>query len=324
MALRERLPDVRGKYREGAELASTNWFRVGGQAEVLFKPADTQDLADFMKACPKEVPITVLGVGSNLIVRDGGLDGVVIKLGRGFAECSMEQERGQETAPLVAEGVRPIAQASRPEQGQLKIKVGAGCLDVNVATYAAQQGIAGLEFLSGIPGTMGGALMMNAGAYGDEIKDVLVLAELVTREGEVLTLSPEELRYSYRHSEAPEGCVFTGAVLQGHAGEPKEILARIDEIQTARAETQPIRSRTGGSTFKNPAGHKAWELIDAAGCRGMMLGGAQVSEKHCNFLLNTGDASAADLEALGDQVREKVKANSGIELEWEIKRIGKR
>ena len=297
MSLINRLPDVRGKYREQADLSSTNWFRVGGPAEVLFKPADAQDLADFMRACPSDVPITVLGVGSNVIVRDGGLDGVVIKLGRGFAEI-------------------------RAEDGT--IHAGAACLDLNVATYAADNNIAGLEFLSGIPGTIGGALKMNAGAYGTEVKDVLVEAELVTRAGDIITLPVDALGYRYRHSDSPEGAIFTSGVFRGVAGEADAIHARINEIQTARAETQPIRSRTGGSTFKNPTGNKAWQLVDDAGCRGMMHGGAQVSQKHCNFLLNTGEATAADLEQLGDQVREKVKAHSGIELEWEIKRIGKK
>ena len=325
MTLLNRLPHVRGKYREQAELAGTNWFRVGGCAEVLFKPADAQDLADFMRACPTDIPITVLGVGSNVIVRDGGLDGVVIKLGRGFTELYICNERGQETAPLVGEAVRPIAEDSSPQQGQIKyIFSGAACLDVHVAEYCANHAIAGLEFLSGIPGTIGGALKMNAGAYGREVKDVLISATYVTRDGEIITCTADALGFTYRHSNAPEGAVFVGGVFRGEAGDADTIRAAIAEIQDARAESQPIRSRTGGSTFKNPAGNKAWQLVDEAGCRGMILGGAQVSEKHCNFLLNTGGATAADLENLGEAVRQKVKTNSGIELEWEIKRIGKK
>lgn len=296
MSLIDRLPKIRGKYREQASLAPTNWFGVGGPAEVLFKPADTQDLANFMRGCPYDVPITVLGVGSNVIVRDGGLDGVVIKLGRGFTGLTCE---GQQ------------------------ITAGAACIDLHVAEFSAAHSLSGLEFLSGIPGTIGGALKMNAGAYGREVQDVLVNATYVTRHGDIETHAPESLRYQYRHSETPEGAVFVSGCFAGNIGEPEAIHARIVEIQNARAETQPIRSRTGGSTFKNPTGHKAWELIDAAGCRGMMLGEAQVSEKHCNFLLNTGNAKAADLEALGEKVRTTVKAHSGIELEWEIKRIGK-
>jgi UDP-N-acetylmuramate dehydrogenase len=294
-SLLTRLPKVRGRYREGAELAKSNWFQVGGPAEVLFKPEDKEDLADFLKQKPKNVPVTVLGVGSNIIVRDGGIEGVVIKLGRGFAGCEIQGTH---------------------------VTAGAGCLDVNVANAARDAGMAGLEFLSGIPGTIGGALMMNAGAYGREIAEVLESVEVVTGEGEIKTLEPGFFQYSYRHSEVPEGWIFAGAVLKGEPGDPVVIGRKIEEIQKAREESQPIRSRTGGSTFRNPSGHKAWELIDKAGCRGLRLNDAQVSEKHCNFLINHGAATAAELERLGEIVREKVKAQSGIELEWEIKRIG--
>ncbi len=296
MTILDRLPSVRGRYREEASLADTSWFRVGGPAEVLYKPADAEDLAQFIRAVPKDIPLTILGVGSNVIVRDGGIDGVVIRLGRGFTELSVEGDR------LIA---------------------GAANLDVNVAQFAAEHGRAGLEFLIGIPGGIGGALAMNAGAYGSEIQDVLIEAEAVSPQGEVKTLPVEELRYAYRHCGLGEGWIFTKAVFHTGTGDPEAIKARMAEISSAREATQPVRERTGGSTFKNPSGHKAWELIDAADCRGMIRGKAQVSEKHCNFLINTGGASAADLIALGEAVRDKVKIHCGIELEWEIKFIGK-
>lgn len=297
MALIDYLPAVRGRYRENASLADTTWFRVGGCAEVLFKPADAEDLAEFIAMLPDDVPVMVLGVGSNIIVRDGGIDGVVVRLGRGFVEMECDGDM---------------------------VVAGAANLDVNVAQFACGHGRSGLEFLSGVPGSIGGALAMNAGAYGSEIKDVLVKAEAISPEGTLVTLSVDECDYSYRHCGLGEGWIFTKAYFQTLRGEQSAILQRMDEIAQARESSQPIRSRTGGSTFQNPAGHKAWELIDAAGCRGMMLKGAQVSEKHCNFLINTGDASAADLEQLGDAVREKVKTHSGVSLEWEIKRIGKK
>lgn len=292
----QNLPNIRGRYRFHADLSKSNWFRVGGPAEVLFKPEDAQDLADFLRARPEGMPVTVIGVGSNLIVRDGGIDGVVIRLGRGFAQMHCEGE---------------------------ELTVGAGCLDVNVAQYSAECGLAGMEFLSGIPGTIGGALAMNAGAYGSEIKDILTAVQVVTPPGEIRWVSPDTFRYAYRHAEVPEGWIFTAAKLKGVPDEAQAIQARIAEIQTAREESQPIRSRTGGSTFRNPEGHKAWQLVDAAGCRGLSIGDAQVSEKHCNFLINHGNATAKELETLGDTVRQKVKAHSGIELHWEIKRIGK-
>jgi UDP-N-acetylmuramate dehydrogenase len=291
------LPAVRGKLRAEASLAKTNWFGVGGAAEVLFRPADEGDLSYFLKEKPLDVPVTVLGVGSNVIVRDGGLDGVVVRLGGVFTEMRAEKDR---------------------------IHCGAGALDLNVAQFAQQNGLGGLEFLSGIPGTIGGALRMNAGAYGREISDVLVEARVLDEQGEAHTLTPKELNYSYRKcSGVPESWIFVGCTLQGKHGEPEVIAAEMNRIAKARGETQPVKSRTGGSTFKNPEGHKAWELIDAAGCRGLTIGGAQISELHCNFMINTGNATAADLESLGEEVRKRVKDASGIELEWEIKRIGK-
>lgn len=291
------LPAVRGKLRANAELAKTNWFQVGGLAEILFRPADEADLADFLKGIPDEIPVTVLGVGSNLIVRDGGIDGVVIRLGGEFA-------------------------AIRAEEGH--IHAGAGALDVNVATQAMEYSLTGLEFLSGIPGTIGGALRMNAGAYGREIKDVMVEARAVDRQGNIHVLTPEQMQFAYRRCNGiPDGWIFTSAILRGDAGEKAEIAARMQKISEERSASQPVKSRTGGSTFKNPDGHKAWQLVDAAGCRGLQIGGAQVSELHCNFLLNTGGATAKDLEDLGEEVIRRVKAQSGVALEWEIKRIGK-
>lgn len=291
------MPQLRGKLRADAPLAPTNWFRVGGAAELLFRPADVEDLAYFMKHKPDDVPVMALGVGSNVIVRDGGIDGVVIKLGRGFTDMRVDGEA---------------------------LFSGAANLDVNVANYAADHGLAGVEFLSGIPGTIGGALRMNAGAYGAEVKDCLIAAEVVTGQGEIKQISVEELGYTYRHCTAPSDWIFTGGYFATQAGEPSEIHKRIAEIKAAREESQPVRERTGGSTFKNPEGHKAWKLVDEAGLRGYRVGGAMMSEKHCNFMINASDASAADLERLGDEVREKVKAQSGVELQWEVQRIGKK
>ena len=290
-----RLPAVRGRLSEQAPLNGITWFRVGGPAEVMFRPADRDDLLAFLAAKPADVPVTVLGVGSNVLIRDGGLPGVVIRLGRGFA--NIEAVEGD-------------------------ILCGAGALDLNVATSAKLFGIAGLEFLSGVPGTIGGALRMNAGAYGKEIKDILVWAEAADAEGKAHRLSLSDMGFQYRHSALPEDWIALAARLRGEPGDQPLIDARIREIQAQRAESQPLRTRTGGSTFKNPEGHKAWQLIDAAGCRGLKVGGAMVSEKHCNFLINTGDASAADLETLGEEVRRRVKDSSGIELEWEIRRLG--
>lgn len=293
--MRSDLPKIRGQYRFDAPLAKTNWFGVGGPADVLFKPDDTEDLTYFLKHKPADLPVTVIGVGSNLIIRDGGLPGVVIRLGRFFNEAALEGE------VMVA---------------------GAAMLDLNLARVAASHGRAGLEFMSGIPGTVGGALAMNAGAYEREVKDVLIKAEAVSRGGEVVELSGGDMAYSYRHYGGPAGLIFTRAWFATTKDTPEAIEARITEIQAKREATQPIRERTGGSSFANPEGHKAWELIDAAGCRGLTVGGAQMSTLHCNFMINTGNATAKDLETLGDEVRARVLAHSGVELQWEIKRIG--
>jgi UDP-N-acetylmuramate dehydrogenase len=302
-SLIDRLPPVRGRLTVGAPLAGVTWFRVGGTAEVLFRPADDQDLADFLAGCPADVPVTVIGVASNLLVRDGGVPGVVIRLGGRFAEVSTKVLAGvSDTGALVT--------------------AGAGALDLNVALAARDAGIAGLEFLSGIPGTIGGAVRMNAGAFGRELSDLLVAVEAIDRAGVRHRLPASALGLSYRHCAAPDDWVFLRAELRGEPGDPATIAGRIDEIAQRRAETQPVRARTGGSTFANPPGAKAWELIDRAGCRGLTLGGAQVSEKHCNFLLNLGTASAADLERLGEEVRRRVFETSGVRLAWEIKRIG--
>lgn len=286
----------RSRLRQHAELSKSNWFRVGGQARWLFRPEHTNDLAAFLAMLPRDVPVTVLGVGSNLIVRDGGLDGVVIRLGRGFTQITT--------------------------QGQ-HITAGAAALSLNVSMVACEQGVAGLEFLSGIPGTIGGAVFMNAGAYGSDTSRVLVEAEIVERSGRVRRISHAEIGFTYRHTSMPEGAIVTQATFMGESGDRHEITKRVQEISDSREATQPVRSRTGGSTFKNPDGAKAWELIDKAGCRGLTIGGAQVSEKHCNFLINTGDATARDLEQLGEEVRRRVRETTGITLEWEIQRLGK-
>ncbi|EKV29994.1 UDP-N-acetylenolpyruvoylglucosamine reductase [Caenispirillum salinarum AK4] len=299
-ALARRLGDglarVRGRVSAGADLARITWFRVGGPAELMIRPVDVDDLAVVLAAKPADVPLTVIGVGSNLLVRDGGIPGITVRLGRGFAE--IEAEDG------------------------CFIRAGAAALDANVAKVARDHGIAGLEFLTGVPGTMGGALRMNAGAYGREIKDVLVTAEALDPAGRLHTLRPEDMDLSYRHCGVPEDWVFVAATLKGEPGDPDAIAARLDEIRSQREDSQPIRTRTGGSTFANPDGHSAWKLVDAAGCRGLTIGGAQVSEKHTNFLINTGTATAADLEALGEEVRKRVRETSGVELRWEIRRVG--
>ncbi|PZP86833.1 MAG: UDP-N-acetylenolpyruvoylglucosamine reductase [Azospirillum brasilense] len=294
--MRNDLPEIRGQYRFDAPLAKTTWFQVGGAADVLFKPADTQDLAHFLKHKPADLPVTVLGVGSNLIIRDGGIEGVVIKLGRGFTQAELRDG---------------------------EIEAGAALLDVHLARFSADQGCAGLEFFAGIPGTVGGALAMNAGAYGRETKDCLLRAEAVTLDGTIVMLELDEMRYSYRHYGGPAGLIFTRAWFATTPDAPEAIHARIAEIQASREATQPVRERTGGSTFKNPEGHKAWQLVDAAGCRGLTMGGAQISDLHCNFMLNTGNATAAELEALGEAVRTRVKQHAGVQLEWEIKRLGR-
>jgi UDP-N-acetylmuramate dehydrogenase len=293
--LTDRLPRVQGRIRANVALAPQTWFRVGGPAEILFRPADIEDLAAFLAACPADIPVTTLGVASNLLVRDGGLSGVVIRLGGEFARVRID-------------GAKVIA--------------GAGALDLTVAEEACSGGLGGLEFLSGIPGTIGGAVKMNAGAYGSEIVDIIESAVLVTRAGKVVTVPGDKLGLSYRHSELPEGAIVVEATLRGQPDQVELIAGRMRDIQARRAETQPIRARTGGSTFANPPGAKAWELIDRAGCRGLTLGGAQVSEQHCNFLINTGAASAGDIESLGEEVRRRVRKESGIELRWEIMRIG--
>lgn len=289
------LPAIRGQYRHNVSLADSTWFRVGGPATLLFKPADADDLSHFLRTRPDDLSVTVLGVGSNLIVRDGGIDGVVVRLGRGFTS-------------MVASGD--------------VVQVGAACLDVHVAEFAAQHQLDGLAFLSGIPGTIGGALRMNAGAYGREIRDVLIEATGILPDGTIRTFTKDEMGLTYRHCALPEGVIFTHATLRTTHGDERQIRSQMDAITNAREASQPTRSRTGGSTFANPPAHKAWELIDAAGCRGMIIGGAQVSEKHCNFLINIGGATAADIEQLGETIRDKVYANSGIRLEWEIRRIG--
>lgn len=294
--LLKRLPAVRGRLEPDAELAPLTWFRAGGKAEVLFAPADEADLAQFLAATPSDIPVYVIGVGSNLLVRDGGVPGVVIRLGKGFAQV---------------EGV-----------GHHRIRAGAAALDVRVARVALDLGISGLTFLRGIPGTIGGALRMNGGAYGGETKDVLVEARAVDRSGGVHVLTNADMRYSYRHCGAPEDLIFTEALLQGRPGDPAEISAAMDAITQSRESTQPIKSRTGGSTFKNPPEMKSWQLIDAAGLRGFAIGPAKVSELHCNFLINEGDATAAQIEELGETIRRRVRETSGVELEWEIKRIG--
>jgi UDP-N-acetylmuramate dehydrogenase len=292
----ERLPRVRGRLTENAPLASVTWFRVGGSAEVMFRPADVDDLMGFLAAKPADVPVTVIGVASNLLVRDGGVEGVVIRLGRGFVEVTTDGTN---------------------------VTAGAGALDLNVALTAQQAGIAGLEFLCGIPGTVGGGLRMNAGAYGREFKDVLREAVALDPRGRRHVLPASELDLGYRHCGVPADWIFVGAVFEGEAGTPEAVGRRMAEIQAAREASQPIRARTGGSTFANPPGHKAWQLIDAAGCRGLVRGGAQVSEKHTNFLINTGDATAAEIEGLGEEVRRRVFEASGVTLEWEIRRIGR-
>lgn len=290
----ERLPKPRGRLAADAPLGPQTWFGAGGPAEVLFRPADTEDLAAFLKALPRDVQVTVLGVGSNLLVRDGGVKGVVVRLMRGFTGIAVE---GNE------------------------LLAGAGAPDLNVALTARDHALAGLEFLRGIPGTVGGAVAMNAGAYGGELAEVLISAEAVDRAGKVHRVSASELGFSYRHSEAPADWIFTSARLRAQPGDQLAIARRIAEIDATRTDSQP-RSRTGGSTFVNPPGHKAWELIDRAGCRGLRIGEAQVSEKHCNFLINLGAATATDLEELGEEVRRRVLEKSGVRLEWEIRRLG--
>jgi len=290
------LPKVRGKLKPQAPLAPLVWFKSGGAAECLFEPADQDDLTSFVRELDPTVPVMALGLGSNLIIRDGGVPGVVVRLGKAFAKV---------------EQLDPVT-----------IRCGGGASGILVSSSARDAGIAGIEFLRSIPGTVGGFVRMNGGAYGSEVKDILVEAEVVLRSGEVRTLSNAELGYTYRHSVLPEQAIVVSATFRGHPGEPAAIQAEMDRIAASREESQPLRSRTGGSTFKNPLPDKAWQVIDAAGCRGLAMGGAQVSEKHCNFLLNLGTASSADVEALGEEVRRRVRQHSGVELEWEIQRVG--
>ncbi len=295
-ALRDKMPELRGRMEQDVVLRSITWFRVGGPAEILFHPEDLEDLSYFLQQLPPAIPITVIGLCSNLLVRDGGIPGIVIKLGRGFGEIAVEDGH--------------------------RIRAGAGVPDTKVARGAADAGIAGLEFLRGIPGGVGGLLRMNGGSYGVETKDILIEVKAINRAGKEVVLSHEDMNFSYRHSGAPDDLIFIEGLFQGKPGDPDVIRTTMKGITEAREDSQPVKSRTGGSTFKNPEGQKAWQLVDAAGCRGLRIGGAQVSEKHCNFLINTGDASAADLEELGETVRSRVRENSGVELEWEIRRIG--
>jgi UDP-N-acetylmuramate dehydrogenase len=293
--LKAQAPKLRGRLLANQPLAELTWFRVGGPAQVLFMPEDEADLAYVLGALPADMPVTVVGLGSNLIVRDGGVPGVVVRLGRGFNEINVESR---------------------------SIRAGTGVPDVKVARAAQEAGLAGLSFLRGIPGAIGGALRMNGGAYGRETKDALVSARAVDRAGRIHELSNADMGFHYRHCSAPEDFIFTQAVFQGTPGDRAVIAAEMDKITEAREATQPIKSRTGGSTFKNPPGQKAWELIDAAGCRGLKVGQAQVSELHCNFLINLGGATAANIETLGETVQKRVQDSSGVALEWEIKRIG--
>jgi len=289
------LPPVRGTYTQNAPLKDLVWLRAGGNAETLFRPADAEDLATFLFAKPADLNACAIGVGSNLLVRDGGIPGVVIRLPAGFGRATVEANR---------------------------IRAGAAALDANLARLAAEAGIAGLEFLRGIPGTIGGALRMNAGCYCSEIKDILVEATAIDSRGNIIKLSASEMGFTYRKSAVPEDFVFVEAVLEGTNGKPDEIRARMNKLVEESEASQPVKTKTGGSTFKNPPNHKAWQLIDEAGCRGLKRGDAQVSEKHCNFFINIADAKAADIEALGEDVRARVKAKCGVMLEWEIKRVG--
>jgi UDP-N-acetylmuramate dehydrogenase len=290
------MPDVRGRLTRNAPLAPLVWFKSGGPAEWLFEPKDEADLVAFLRELDPDVPVMALGLGSNLIVRDGGVPGVVVRLGKPFSKIAQLDETN--------------------------LSCGGGASGILVSSTARDKGIAGLEFLRGIPGTVGGFVRMNGGAYGREVSDILVSARLVLRSGEVAEWPLEKLGYTYRHSEVPDGAVVIEGTFRGTPGDPEAIGAEMDAIARAREESQPLRSRTGGSTFKNPPGHKAWALVDAAGCRGLTMGDAQVSEKHCNFLLNLGSATSAEIEALGEEVRRRVEAKTHISLEWEIQRVG--
>lgn len=292
----ETLPQVRGKLTAQAPLAPLVWFKSGGCAEYLFEPRDIEDLKQFLRDIDPQTPVMALGLGSNLIVRDGGVPGFVVRLGKAFAKVAT--------------------------MDAVTLDCGAGASGILVSSTARDEGIAGLEFLRSIPGTVGGFVRMNGGAYGGEVKDILVDCDVVMRNGDVQQLSVADLHYSYRHSELPDGAIVVGARFRGKSGNPEAIQAEMDRISASREASQPLRSKTGGSTFKNPDGFKAWQLVDEAGCRGLQIGGAQVSEKHTNFLINTGDATSAEIEALGEEVRRRVKSKSGIDLTWEIQRVG--
>ena len=290
------LPHVEGRLTQDAPLAPLVWFKSGGSADILFEPKDVADLQSFLRELDPRTPVMALGLGSNLIVRDGGVRGVVIRLGKAFAKVNCTDA--------------------------VTLACGAGASGILVSSTARDKGISGLEFLRSIPGTVGGFVRMNGGAYGGEVKDILRDCDVVLRDGTLTTLSVEDLHYSYRHSELPYGAIIVAARFQGHPGEPEAIQAEMGRISASREASQPLRSKTGGSTFKNPDGHKAWQLVDAAGCRGLQIGGAQVSEKHTNFLINTGDATSMDIESLGEEVRARVLAHSGVDLTWEIQRVG--
>lgn len=292
------LPQVRGKLTANAPLAPLVWFKSGGTADWLFEPKDVADLQDFLAGLAPDVPVMALGLGSNLIVRDGGVPGVVIRLGKAFSKVE--------------------------KTDAITLNCGGGASGILVSSTARDEGIAGLEFLRSIPGTVGGFVRMNGGAYGREVKDVLIDCDVVIRSGEIAKLPLSELGYTYRHSDLTDGCVVVAARFRGEPGDPQAIQAEMDRISAAREASQPLRSKTGGSTFKNPDGGKAWELVDKAGCRGLQIGGAQVSEKHTNFLINTGTATSTDIEELGEEVRRRVKDSAGVDLEWEIKRIGRK
>lgn len=304
-SLLNRLPPVDGRYSEQAPLDKTSWFRVGGPAEILFKPTDQSDLQNFLKNCPDDIPVMVIGVASNMIIRDGGIKGVVIRLGRDFAQMSVDKND-----PTL-------------------IHVGAAALDGNTSLFAQKNGVAGLEFLSGIPGTIGAGLRMNAGCYGSEFSDILVSATALDRKGTLHTVTPDEIGMHYRHTDAPDDWIYIACTLKGKLDDVAAIKGRMDDIKNKREASQPIREKTGGSTFANPerdtpGAGSAWKAVDAAGCRGLTIGGAKMSEQHCNFMINTGDATAADLENLGEEVRQRVKEKTGITLRWEIKRIGEK
>lgn len=343
-------PPVRGKYTENAALGTVGWFKCGGTAEMLFKPADEQDLAEFLKTCPSDIPVTTFGVLSNTIIRDGGLRGVTIRLGREFTAVKhIDRHPGQAQrapGPSSQKPEDPGSSRTLARDDDILIEVGAALLDTHLATYAAENGITGLEFLGGIPGTIGGALRMNAGAVGaayqagggdtygqTSMRDVLVAATALDRQGNIHTVTPDEMHMTYRHTQAPADWIFTSCILRGTKDTPENVMARMAALKERREAAQPVREKTGGSTFANPTPDelvaaglptttRCWQLIDRAGCRNLTIGGAQMSEKHCNFMINTGTATAYDLESLGELVRKKVYDSSGITLRWEIKRIG--